>query len=64
MILDPIHRLPLVEKKIGALNQAAPLAELQLPTELEDRAPLLAPPEADGESEVAASASPTLRTDC
>jgi len=31
MIFDPIHYLPLLEKKIGALDQAAPLVGWQLP---------------------------------
>ena len=35
MIFDPIHYLPLVEKKIGALDQAAPLAEWDLPAEFQ-----------------------------
>jgi len=33
MIFNPIHYLPLLEKKIGALDQAAPLAEWDLPDE-------------------------------
>ncbi len=33
MIFDPVHYLPLLEKKIGALDQAAPLAEWDLPAE-------------------------------
>jgi hypothetical protein len=33
MIFDPVHYLPLLEKKIGALDQAAPLAEWDLPPE-------------------------------
>jgi hypothetical protein len=35
MIFDPIHYLPLLEKKIGALDQAAPLAEWDLPCEFQ-----------------------------
>jgi len=31
MIFDPIHYLPLLEKKIGALDQAAPLVGWELP---------------------------------
>ena len=31
MVFNPIHYLPLLEKKIGALDQAAPLAGWQLP---------------------------------
>jgi hypothetical protein len=33
MIFDPVHYLPLLEKKINALDQAAPLAEWDLPAE-------------------------------
>ena len=33
MVFDPIHYLPLLEKKIGALDQAAPLAGWDLPKE-------------------------------
>lgn len=33
MIFDPVHYLPLIEKKISALDQAAPLAEWDLPAE-------------------------------
>ena len=32
---DPIHYLPLLEQKIGALDQAAPLQEWELPDEFE-----------------------------
>ncbi len=32
-IFDPIHYLPLLERKTGALDQAAPLAEWELPEE-------------------------------
>jgi transposase len=35
MVFDPVHYLPLLEKKIGALDQAAPLAEWQLPAEFQ-----------------------------
>lgn len=35
MIFDPIHYLPLLEKKINALDQAAPLAGWGLPVEFE-----------------------------
>ena len=35
MIFDPIHYLPLIEKKINALDQAAPLAEWDLPPEFQ-----------------------------
>ena len=35
MIFDPIHYLPLLEKKIGALDQAAPLANWDLPSEFQ-----------------------------
>ncbi len=31
MIFDPLHYLPLLEQKIGALDQAAPLSGWQLP---------------------------------
>ena len=33
MVFDPIHYLPLIEQKINALDQAAPLAEWNLPPE-------------------------------
>jgi hypothetical protein len=33
MVFDPIHYLPLIEKKINALDQAAPLADWDLPSE-------------------------------
>lgn len=33
MVFDPIHYLPLLERKIGALDQAAPLVEWELPPE-------------------------------
>ena len=32
-VFDPIHYLPLLERKIGALDQAAPLAGWELPDE-------------------------------
>ena len=32
-VFDPIHYLPLLERKIGALDQAAPLAGWELPEE-------------------------------
>jgi transposase len=35
MIFDPVHYLPLIEKKINALDQAAPLAEWDLPPEFQ-----------------------------
>ena len=35
MIFDPIHYLPLLEKKINALDQAAPLAGWGLPVEFD-----------------------------
>ena len=35
MIFGPVHYLPLVEQKIGALDQAAPLAEWDLPAEFQ-----------------------------
>ncbi len=35
MIFDPVHYLPLIEQKIGALDQAAPLAEWDLPAEFQ-----------------------------
>ena len=35
MIFDPIHYLPLIEKKTNALDQAAPLAEWDLPPEFQ-----------------------------
>jgi hypothetical protein len=33
MVFDPVHYLPLLEQKTGALDQAAPLAEWELPEE-------------------------------
>ena len=33
MIFDPIHYLPLIEQKVGSLDQAAPLAQWDLPEE-------------------------------
>ncbi|CUH39926.1 hypothetical protein JSE7799_02700 [Jannaschia seosinensis] len=33
MVFDPMHYLPLIERKINALDQAAPLAEWDLPPE-------------------------------
>ena len=33
MVFDPLHYLPLLEKKTGALDQAAPLASWELPQE-------------------------------
>ena len=33
MVFDPVHYLPLIERKINALDQAAPLAEWNLPPE-------------------------------
>ena len=33
MVFDPIHYLPLIEKKINALDQAVPLAKWELPPE-------------------------------
>jgi transposase len=35
MVFDPIHYLPLLEKKTGALDQAAPLAGWDLPAEFQ-----------------------------
>ena len=35
IVFDPIHYLPLIEQKIGALDQAAPLAEWDLPEEFQ-----------------------------
>ena len=35
MVFDPIHYLPLIERKINALDQAAPLAEWGLPEEFD-----------------------------
>ena len=32
MVFDPVHYLPLIEQKINALDQAAPLAEWDLPS--------------------------------
>ena len=34
MVFDPMHFLPLLEQKVGALNQAAPLQAWELPGEL------------------------------
>ena len=31
MVFDPLHYLPLIERKVGALDQAAPLAGWELP---------------------------------
>lgn len=33
MVFDPVHYLPLIERKINALDQAAPLTEWDLPPE-------------------------------
>ena len=33
MVFDPVHYLPLIERKINALDQAAPLAQWDLPPE-------------------------------
>ena len=33
MIFDPLHYLPLIERKVGSLDQAAPLAAWNLPAE-------------------------------
>ena len=33
MVFDPVHYLPLLEQKVGALDQAAPLANWDLPEE-------------------------------
>jgi hypothetical protein len=35
MIFEPVHYLPLLERKIGALDQAAPLADWDLPAEFQ-----------------------------
>jgi len=35
MIFEPVHYLPLIERKINALDQAAPLAEWDLPEEFQ-----------------------------
>ena len=35
IVFDPVHYLPLIEQKIGALDQAAPLAEWDLPEEFQ-----------------------------
>ena len=35
MVFNPVHYLPLIEKKINALDQAAPLAEWDLPPEFQ-----------------------------
>jgi transposase len=35
MVFDPVHYLPLLEKKIGALDQAAPLVGWNLPAEFQ-----------------------------
>ena len=32
-VFDPVHYLPLLERKVGALDQAAPLAGWELPEE-------------------------------
>ena len=34
-VFDPVHYLPLIERKINALDQAAPLAEWNLPEEFQ-----------------------------
>jgi transposase len=35
MVFDPVHYLPLIERKINALDQAAPLADWDLPPEFQ-----------------------------
>jgi transposase len=35
MVFDPVHYLPLLEQKTGALDQAAPLADWELPPEFQ-----------------------------
>ena len=35
MVFDPVHYLPLIEKKINALDQAAPLVGWDLPAEFQ-----------------------------
>ena len=35
VVFDPIHYLPLIEQKIGALDQAAPLVDWELPAEFQ-----------------------------
>jgi hypothetical protein len=35
MVFDPVHDLPLLEKKTGALDQAAPLVDWDLPAEFQ-----------------------------
>lgn len=35
LVFNPVHYLPLLEQKIGALDQAAPLAEWDLPAEFQ-----------------------------
>ncbi|MEZ5869521.1 MAG: IS21 family transposase, partial [Defluviimonas denitrificans] len=35
VVFDPVHYLPLIEQKINAFEQAAPLAEWALPPEFE-----------------------------
>ena len=35
MIFDPVHYLPLIEQKVGALDQATPPAEWDLPAEFQ-----------------------------
>ena len=35
MVFDPVHYLPLIERKINALDQAAPLADWDLPEEFQ-----------------------------
>ncbi len=35
VVFDPVHYLPLIEQKINALDQAAPLADWDLPVEFE-----------------------------
>jgi hypothetical protein len=44
MVFDPVHYLPLLEKKIGALDQAAPLAHWELPAEFHTLRRLMARP--------------------
>ena len=39
MVFDPVHYLPLLEQKVGALDQAAPLAAWDLPEEFANPAP-------------------------
>ena len=61
-VYDPIHYLPLLEQKIGALDQAAPLQEWELPDEFGDTAPVAGVPHGTaGQAGVRAGAAAAWR---